>query len=116
MSTSNLSFTQGDTTSLILTAADSNGNPIDITGAVFSTQINGPNGSGVVTFGNSNHVVNPDQITFPGQFALNLSPANTQSCGAGFNKQIVTEVTIAGAITFYHFAGILNVLPEAPFP
>lgn len=111
-----ITFTQGDDVSLIFTATNNQGSPVNLTGATFSTEINGPNTLGPVTFGNSQHTANADQVNFTGQFTLALTAANTNACGIGANKEIVTEITISAKNTFFIGPDILTVLPEAPFP
>ena len=106
-----LTFTQGDAPTLNLYAQDQNGNPINLSGATFSTQINGANGVGAVTFGNSQHtIVNAST----GQFQLTLATTDTQNCGEGQNKSIVTSITIGGSVLNFWGNGILQVLAPNP--
>lgn len=111
-----IAFTQGDTVTLSFTATDQLGNPVDLTGATFSTQINGPNTAGPVTFGNSQHTANPDQVNYTGQFTLALTSSNTAACGIGENKEVVTAITISAKLQYYLGQGILTVYPSPPFP
>lgn len=106
-----LSFTQGDQVVLTLYAQDQFGNPVNITGATFNTQINGPNGAGPATFGNSQHAIVNAAI---GQFTLTLAATDTPNCGIGANKDIITQITIGGAPQYYQGLGILTVLVNAP--
>lgn len=105
-----LSFTQGDNVVLNLNAQDGNGNPINITGATFSTQIMGPAGV-VATFGNSQHAITNAAL---GQFTLTLAQADTNNCAAGPNKDIITGITISGVKTTLRGIGILTVYGDVP--
>ena len=106
-----LAFTQGDNAVLNLTATDGNGNPINITGASFSTQILGPNGQSIATFNNSKHAV----VSGPaGTFTLTLGVSDTQSVGVGNNKDVVTAITLSGSVTYFRASGILTVWPPVP--
>lgn len=107
-----ISFTQGDTALLTLTATDGSGNPIDLTGATFTTQIKGPNGI-IVSFPNSQHTI-LNQTTNLGQFTLALSTLNTAACGLGSNKEILTQIVQGASTIFYHGGAILAVLPPVP--
>lgn len=112
-----IQFTQGDNNVVLnLTAQDGLGNPVNLTGASFSTQVLGPNGGSIATFPNGQHVANPDQVGNPGKFTLTLanSGADTAACGVGYGKQILTTITIGGAIVTYRGVGILNVFPPTP--
>ena len=109
-----IEFTQGNNAILSLIAVDENGNPVDLTGATISTQILGPNPNGPVTFGNSQHTIDPDQNSNRGYFILALSQANTLACGEGLNKEILSTVTIASIATTFRGVGILNVYVAVP--
>jgi hypothetical protein len=106
-------FTQGDNVVLQLQATDDNGNPQNITGATFSSEILAQNSPtpGAVTFGNSQHAIT--NATF-GMFTLTLAQTDTSNVGYGFNKDIITAVTIGGNQTTYRGMGILNVYPATP--
>lgn len=107
-----LIITKGDTAVLQLTATDGDGNPVDLTGATFSTKIKGPSGSDV-TFANAKHAADPDQNANKGKFTLSLDATDTESLEASDNKEIVTKVTQGSTVT--QFRGvILNVLPAEP--
>lgn len=108
-----IQFTQGDTITLPLIATDQFGNPINLTGASLSTQILGANSIGPVTFPNAQHTL-ANQSTNPGQFSLALAAADTANCGEGANKQIITQASISGAITYYPGINILTVYPSVP--
>lgn len=108
-----LEFTQGDTITLTLQAQDDYGNPQNLTGATLQTQIQGPNGVGPVTFGNSQHTIS-NQTTNLGQFTLSLAQADTTNCGEGAAKDIVTQAIISGSPTFYRGYAILTVYANAP--
>jgi hypothetical protein len=101
---------------LVFTATNDQGVPVNLTGATFSTEINGPNSIGPITFGNSQHTANANQVNFTGQFTLALANTDTANLGEGINKEIITEVTIAGATTYFRGVSILNVYPSAPNP
>lgn len=105
-----IQFTQGDTAVLNLTAEDGSGNPVDISGAVFTTQIKGPNGV-VVSFPNSQHTI---VSAATGQFQLSLSASDTNSCGLGANKEIVTKIVQGGSTIYFHGIAILTVNPPVP--
>jgi hypothetical protein len=106
-------FTQGDNVVLMLQATDDNGNPINITGATFVSQILGPNSPtpGPITFGNSQHAIT--NAVF-GMFTLTLAQADSNNCGIGYNKDIISELTISSAQTTYRGMGILNIYPASP--
>ena len=108
-----LVFTQGDQVVLNLTALQS-GVPVDLTSAVFSTQIRGPNQT-IVTFGNSQHTANPDQTNFKGKFTLSLSSTDTASLLPYSGLEILTQILIAGSNPIYfHGFNILTVLQNIP--
>lgn len=106
-----LEFTQGDNAVLTLVATDDSGNPQNLTGASFSSQILGANGTGPVPFGNSQHAI---VSAINGQFTLTLANTDTPNCGLGQYKQIITTVTIAGVVTNYRGVRILTVYPPIP--
>lgn len=108
-----LEFTQGDTVTLELIAIDDSGNPFDLTGASLDTQILGANGIGPITFPNGQHTI-ANQTTNRGQFALALAPSDTNSCGVGGGKQILTTAAISGAVTNFLGNNILTVNPPVP--
>jgi hypothetical protein len=108
-----IEFSQGDNVTINLLATDDNNNPINLTGASFSTQIQGPNIVGPVTFPNGQHTLQ-NQTSFPGCFMLTLTQANTESCGLGANKEILTEVTISGLVTYFRGENLLTVYPAIP--
>lgn len=108
-----IKFTQGDTVSLKLTATDGQGNPIDLTGATFSTTMRGFDGA-VITFPNSQHTADPDQINNKGQFVLALSSTDTNNVPAGINKEIITLITIGLTQINYRGPNILTVVTAIP--
>lgn len=107
-------FTQGDNIVIALQALDEEGNPVSLTNAVFVTQIAGVNGTYAIPFPNSQHVADPDQVNNTGNFTLTLSQSNTQACGVGTAKQILTMVTIGTSATFYRGTDILEVYSPVP--
>lgn len=109
-----LVFSQNDNVVLTLIATDTQGNPVTLTGATFSTQILGPNNTGAVTFPNAQHTANADQVNFKGYFTLTLGTADTGACAIGENKDIVTAITISGNVASYQGLSILEVLPNVP--
>lgn len=113
-----LEFTQGDT-NIVLTflCTDDLGNPQTLTSATIEVLINGPNGSGVVTFPNS-QVTILNQSTNQGQFTLELenSGADTNSCGEGSHKEIFAVVTLSGVVQTYRGVNLLTVYGPSPFP
>lgn len=106
-------FTQGDTVVLNLTANDGNGNPITLTGATFTTYIRGANGVNI-TFPNSQHTANADQVNFKGQFTLSLSSTDTGNIPIGINKEIVTVITLSASPVAYRGPNILTVMSINP--
>jgi hypothetical protein len=111
LSVGNISFTQGDSAVLNLTATDGNGNPIDITGATFVTQIKGPSGSFITSFPNSQHSIVNGPL---GQYQLSLATTDTPNCGIGSNKEIVTQMTNGLTVLYLHGPGLLTVNPPVP--
>lgn len=105
-------FTQGDNAVLQLTATDGAGEPINLDGATFSTQIKSANGSTVAVFGNSQHAIVGNPLD--GTFSLTLSAANTQACGEGGDKEILTKITIGGQVVYFHGFNMLTVYPATP--
>lgn len=109
-------FTQGDgPININLTASLGDGTPVDLTGATFSTQMRGV-GNTIVTFANSQHTANPDQVNHKGQFILTLQSIDTPTIGVGFNKNIVTQITIDGATVAYRGNCEVTVFPTPPLP
>lgn len=108
-----LKITQGDTVVFNFTAKTAGGTPVTLTGASFQTQMKSEDGD-VVTFGNSKHTANPNQVTNKGKFTLTLTAEDSASIGEGANKDIVTKITIGSQIIYYHGNGILTVLPQEP--
>lgn len=107
-------LTQGNTAVLYLTAVDSSGIPVDLTGASITSYINAPNGAGIAEFGNSQHTVNPDQVNYEGQFTLTLSEADTASLGVGDHKEILSVVTIGSVVISFRGFNVLGVLAGVP--
>ena len=105
-----ISFTQGDTAVLNLTATDGNGNPFDITAASFITQIKGPNGI-IASFPNAQHSI---VSALNGMFNLTLSSADTVACGLGHHKEIVTRITQGASVIYFRGPNILIVNPPVP--
>lgn len=108
-----IKITQGDTATLNFTAEDGNGNPIDLTSAVFTTSVRGLQGA-EISFPNSQHTANPDQINFRGQFSLALASSDTASIPNGINKEVVTEIVIGATTIFYRGENILTVYLQIP--
>lgn len=108
-----IEFTQGDTATLGLIATNDTGLPVDLTGASLSTQILGPNSIGPITFGNGQHTI-ADQTTNRGEFSLALAASDTGDCGEGQHKQIITQATISGDITYFRGNNLLTVYPAPP--
>jgi hypothetical protein len=105
-----IQFSQNDTATLVLTASDGNGNPINITGASFSTQILGPNGA-IAVFGNAKHTIVNAVL---GQFQLALLQTDTAQCATGSSKDIVTQITIGASSVYFRGNGIVTVYPPVP--
>lgn len=106
-----IQFTQGDSAILNLTAVDGSGNPIDITGATFTTQIKGPNNT-LATFANGQHTI----VSGPaGTFRLALSTTDTLKCGTGTSKAIVTKI-VSGPLGTVYFRGTQILTVFAPQP
>lgn len=106
-------FTQGDTPTLTLVATDDQGNPVDLTGASLSTQIQGANGAGVHVIPNAQHTL-ANQVTTPGQFAIALTAVDTNASGEGPNKEIITTATVGAVVTNYRGVALLTVYNAAP--
>jgi hypothetical protein len=109
-----IEFTQGDTATLSMIAQDGNGNTINLTGASFSTQIKGNDPGMIAVIPNSQHTPDPDQINNTGQFTMQLLQTDSQACGIGAGKDILTQITIGSTIVFYRGVGILTVLAPVP--
>lgn len=107
-----LKFTQGDTPTLNLTAQTDSGDPVDLTGATFTTYLKGKVGA-VVAIPNASHTANPDQVNFKGQFTVAITAVESAACLEGTNKEVVTKITIGADIVFYR-AQILTVLTPNP--
>ncbi len=110
-----LKITLGDYAVLVLTAksGDDPSLPIDLTGATFETQIRGPGGD-VVTFANSKHQADPDQVTNTGVFRLTLNATDTASLAAGPHREILTKITLSAQPIYYHGFDVLEVLENVP--
>jgi hypothetical protein len=108
-----IEFTQGDNVVLALLATDDLGNPQNLTGASLSSQIQGSNLAGVITFPNSQHALG-NQVTAPGTFTLTLAAADTLNCGEGINKEILTQCIIAGSTTYFRGVNLLTVYGNTP--
>jgi len=107
-----LKISQGDTAVFQLTAKSA-GLPIDLTGAVFVSEIRGPGGE-VKLFGNSQHTAAPNQTTNKGQFTLSLSVNDTLSLEVGQGKELITKIVQGANTTYFHGVNILTVLPNVP--
>lgn len=109
-----LRITQGDQVTFNLTARSGAGSLVDLTNAVFTTQISGQNQT-IVSFPNSQHTANPDQVNFKGQFTLALTSSDTLSLAWGSGLEIVTKILINGtAPVYFHGPSILTVLQNIP--
>lgn len=110
---SSLVITQGDQVVISLQTLNS-GLPVDLTGAVFTTTILGPNQT-VVSFADGQHTANPDQINFKGWFTLALSGNNTQSLEIFTGLEVLTKVLIGGSVpNYFRGPAILSVLNSVP--
>ena len=105
-----ITITQGDSALLQLQAVDGNGNPVNITGASFTTLIKGPNGV-IASFPNAQHAI---VSAANGQFSLALATTDTPNCGLGANKEIITLIVASGNTTYFHGPNQLTVLPAVP--
>ena len=108
-----LVLTQGDGDIAFQLTAVNNGLLVDLTGATFTTFIRGPSGT-IVSFPNSQHQANVDQVNFKGQFTLTLSPADTASLAVGVGHEILTAIVISGVTTNFHGFDLLTVLQNTP--
>lgn len=108
-----LRISQGDSVLFNLVAENGASIPFDLTGAVFTTEIRGPGGT-VVSFPNSQHTANPNQIGFTGRFTLALSAADTSSLAIGIGREIVTKVVQGSSTIYFHGVNILTVLASVP--
>lgn len=113
MTRANIQFTQSDTALLQLTAQNGNGVPQDLTGADFTSSFLGLDGA-VISFGNSQHTANPDQVLHRGQFTLSLSAADTNSIPAGINKELLTLVVQGGQQIYYRGPNLVTVFTKVP--
>jgi hypothetical protein len=107
-------LTQGDVATLHLKAVDVNGMPVDLSGASFTTYINGENGQAVQSFLNIQHTANPDQVNFRGDYTLALSSIDTSGLGLGSHKEVLTSVVVGGTTIYFRGYNILGVLPPVP--
>lgn len=110
-----LRITQGDDALFFLTCVDGDGNPVDLTGAIFQSFVNEANGHGILSIPNNQHFANPDQINFAGQFQLTLNEVNTQACGQGSHKELLTLVTIGSTSVMFRAPNSLQVYLATPF-
>jgi hypothetical protein len=108
-----IKITQGDTAVLNFTATDGQGAPIDLTGASFTTTMVGLDGA-IVSFPNNQHVANPDQVNFRGQFTLTLSIDDTMQLRPNNFKDVVTQIVQSASTIYYHGNNILSVLVPIP--
>lgn len=106
-----ITITQGDEALLQLTATTGDGNPINLTGATFSTSMKGLNGAANPVFPDGQHDI-VDAAN--GIFELTLSPADTALVGEGTGKEILTKITIAGNPVYYHGFNQLTVYAPVP--
>lgn len=104
-------FTQGDTPSIELVALDDQGVPVNLTGAVFLSEIQGPNSVGPISFADGQHDI---VDAAAGIYTLNLTANDTEACGVGYNKDLITQATIGGAIATFRYQGILDIYPAIP--
>lgn len=108
-----IKITRGDTALLNLKATNGEGDPVALTGAVFSTKIRAADGTNV-TFPNGQHTANPDQSgAGKGKFTLQLSISDTNELQVGVNHEVVTKVVIS-ASTIYYRGQILTVIQQDP--
>jgi len=105
-----IEFTQGDTALLMLIATDGQGNPFNITGAVFTTFVKGPNGV-IASFPNSHHTIVNAAL---GQFQLALGTSDTANCGTGPSKEILTQVVQGASTIYFRGPNLLTVNPPVP--
>lgn len=108
-----LKVTQGESASLQLIAVFGNGVPFDLTGATLTTSVRGVNGF-PIEFGNSKHIVNPDQLAYRGQFTLNLDEADTAAIPPDPNKEMILKVEKAGATLYFRGPSLLSVYYPVP--
>ncbi len=108
-----ITFTQGDTPTLVLYAQDGDGNLMDLSGAVFTTQILSDQ-KAKLTIANAAHTADSNQTTHKGKFTIALTADDTQKCGIGSGKDIVTKIVQSGGTVYLHGSGILTVLPNFP--
>lgn len=110
-----LRISQGDTVTFQFTARNGLGQAVDLTGAVFTTFIQGPLNV-PVSFPNSQHTAAPNQVTNKGMFTLDLSAMDTASLALGRDLEIVTQIVISASTVYYHGENILTVLQNVPLP
>ena len=105
-----IEFTQGDTALINLTATDGQGNPFNITSAVFTTFIKGSNGV-IASFPNSQHTIVNAAL---GQFQLALGTGDTTNCGTGPSKEILTQIVQGASTVYFRGPNLLTVNPPVP--
>jgi hypothetical protein len=109
-----IKITQGDTAVLNLTATNGQGALVNLTGAVFTTQIKAADGT-VKSFPNSQHTANPDQSgSGKGKFTLSLTIIDTDALAVGSNHEIVTKIVQGLSTIYYHGRNQLTVYQKTP--
>lgn len=109
-----LRITQGDGSVVFNFTAVNNLIPVNLTGATFQTTIKGPSAVNI-TFPNSQHTANPDQVNHTGQFTLTLAPGDTNRLALSPpNHEVVTKIVISGVTIYFHGMDILTVQPNVP--
>lgn len=102
-------MTQGDALTFQFQAIDDTDTAFDLTGASFSTSMAKTDGT-LLTFGNSAHTANPDQVGHKGEFSLFMN--GTDLLMVGNSRAIITKVTIGQDVI--QFRGSVSVLPSSP--
>lgn len=108
-----LRITQGDGSVVFNFTAVNNAQPVDLTGATFSTQIRGPGGT-IRVFPNDQHTANPDQVLYKGKFTLALTKEDTDSLAVGPDHEVLTKITISSVVIYFHGLSLLTVQPNVP--
>lgn len=109
----NLVITQGDTVTFQFTATNGEGQPFDLTGATLTTYVRGSDGE-AISFPNSQHTINPDQVFHKGEFTLALTTDDTNGIPLGIYKEVVTKVVQSSSTIYFRGKNILTVYPKIP--
>lgn len=108
-----IKITRGDDVTIVLTAKNGEGVAVDLTGATFTTYVKSETGD-TVSFANSKHTADPDQVANLGKFRLQLESTDTERLAPGEGKEILTKIVQSARSVYFHGRKILTVLPNQP--